>query len=71
MPTYTLDGFYANLTGKSSINETVCIVAQGDNKVLINIIPYQSKTEETVPFYMLMLLALMRPTEKSLPEPLL
>ncbi|MGC9095461.1 MAG: DUF3883 domain-containing protein [Candidatus Bathyarchaeia archaeon] len=41
MPIYidTLDGFYANLTGKSSTNEAVCIVAQGDSEALISLIP--------------------------------
>ena len=41
MPTYvnTLDDFYANLTGKSSTSEAVCIVAKGDNEALISLIP--------------------------------
>jgi len=41
MPAYisTLDDFYANLAGKSSINEPVCIVARGDKESLISLIP--------------------------------
>jgi len=45
MPTYinTLDGFYANLTQKSSVDEAVCIVAQGDSEALISLIPISIK----------------------------
>ena len=45
MPTYinTLDGFYANLAGKGSTNEAVCIVAGGDDEALISLIPVSIK----------------------------
>ncbi|MCX8185271.1 MAG: helicase-related protein [Sulfolobales archaeon] len=41
MPTYvnTLDGFYANLAGRSSTSEAVCLVARGDSEALITLIP--------------------------------
>jgi len=45
MPTYisTLDGFYANLAQKDSMEEAVCIVAQGDSEALISLIPVSIK----------------------------
>jgi superfamily II DNA or RNA helicase len=45
MPTYinTLDGLYANLTQKSSVDEALCIVAQGDSEALISLIPISIK----------------------------
>ncbi|MEM4282782.1 MAG: DUF3883 domain-containing protein [Candidatus Woesearchaeota archaeon] len=41
MPTSisNLDGFYANLAGKSSTNEVVCVVAHGESEALISLIP--------------------------------
>ena len=45
MPTYisTLDGFYANLAQKDSMEEAVCIVTQGDSEALISLIPVSIK----------------------------
>lgn len=45
MPTYinTLDGFYANLTGKCNANGAVCIVARGTSEALIGLMPVSIK----------------------------